>query len=886
MRRWIAFFCTLLLVAAPRLSAQERGAAALGELVDGLGTTARVLMIGAHPDDEDTQLIAFLAKGRHIQTAYLALTRGDGGQNLIGNELGEQLGMIRTEELLAARRLDGGHQYFTRAFDFGFSKTLAETSNHWPKDSILKDAVAIVRAYRPQVIIAVFTGTPADGHGHHQLSGVIAREVFDAAADSVRFPASMFGGLQPWAPAKFYRLRRGFGPGGSTVAEGATLTFDVGEYDPLLGESYSEIATVSRSQHRSQGQGALPQYGPRFSGVRLEASRVSNPDAPETTLFDHVDTTWARFASLPLADSVRSAIDSLEAARAAVVRAEDLVHPSTMVAPLAAYVRLVSRAASGVTCTALPGVDRAGAPCRGAMGDLTLALRTTRERATDALIDAAAVRVDATAPRELVAANDTVPVDVTVVNRGSAPVELARASLTNGGAAATVDRVVPTDSTSSVRLTYHAGATPMRPWWLAHGRVGDMFNITGPGLPYPPPQMIEGEDRLQNTGAVATLRIAGVDVPVNTGPIVHRYSDPAIGEVRRPIDVVPAITVLLQHEIEYAPANTPLDRTLLVSVHSAATGPRAVAVSLTLPRGLTADSATRHLTLAPGGDASVYFRLTGKLAAGRHEISAVATSNGQRYTLGFVPIEYSHIRPQRYYRNATVAVEAVDAKYANLRIGYVRGVGDNIMPMLSELGLSVVELDPTTIAQADLPKLTTIVLGPRAYEANPELVANNAVLLDFARKGGTVVAQYGQAPYARLGVLPYPITLARTAERVTDEHAMVRVLDPGSPLLTTPNAIGESDFANWVQERATYMPSTFDPHYRAVLSMNDPGEKPNDAAILVAPVGKGTYIYTTLVFFRELPAGNPGAARLFINLLSANQQAANRPPVSSGAVRP
>jgi LmbE family N-acetylglucosaminyl deacetylase len=845
-------------------------------------------MIGAHPDDEDTQLIAFLAKGRHIQTAYLALTRGDGGQDLIGNELGEQLGMIRTEELLAARRLDGGHQYFTRAFDFGFSKTLAETSNHWPKDSILKDAVAIVRAFRPQVIIAVFTGTPADGHGHHQFSGVIAREVFDAAADSVRFPASMFGGLQPWAPAKFYRLRRGFGPGGSTVAPGATLTFDVGEYDPLLGESYSEIATVSRSQHRSQGQGALPEYGPRFSGVRLEASRVSDPNAPEQTLFDHIDTTWARFRSLPLADSVRAAIDSLDAARAAVVRAEDLKQPSTLVAPLAAYLRLVARAANGVRCTALPGVDDAGSPCRGAMGDLTLALRTTRERATDALIDAAAVRVYATAPRELVATNDSLPVELTVVNRGTQPIELARVpSRSNlGGVAGAVERAIPTDSTATVRLTYRAGPTPMLPWWLAHGRVGDMFNITGPTLPYPPPQMIQGEDRLQNTGAIATLRIAGVDVPVNTGPIVHRYSDPAIGEVRRPIDVVPAITVLLQHDIEYAPANAPLDRTLLVSVHSAATTPRDATVSLTLPSGLTTDSATRRVTLAPGGDANLYFRLTGKLAPGRHEVSAVATSNGQRYTLGFVPIEYSHIRPQRYYRNATVAIEAVDAKYANLRIGYVRGVGDNVMPMLTELGLPVTELDPATIAQADLSKLTTIVLGPRAYEANPALVANNAVLLNFARRGGTVVAQYGQAPYARLGVLPYPITLARTAERVTDEHAQVRVLDPGSPLLATPNAIGESDFANWIQERATYMPSTFDSHYRAVLSLNDPGEKPNDAAILVAPVGKGTYVYTTLVFFRELPAGNPGAARLFINLLSANQQAANRPPVASGAVRP
>src|SRR4051812_47333919 len=279
-----------LLLAAPRLHAQERGAVALDAALSGLGTTARVLMIGAHPDDEDTQLIAFFARARHIETAYLSLTRGDGGQNLIGNQLGEVLGMIRTQELLAARRIDGGRQYFTRAFDFGFSKTLDETLEHWPKDSILLDMVAIVRAFRPHAIIAVWSGTPADGHGHHQFAGVLAREVFDAAADSVRFPPSRVGGLRPWATPKFYRSRRAT----------ATLSFNVGEYDPVAGRSASEIASISRSQHRSQGQGGLPERGAQIDGVRLETSRVSDPAAPERTMFDGVDTSWARFKSLRL----------------------------------------------------------------------------------------------------------------------------------------------------------------------------------------------------------------------------------------------------------------------------------------------------------------------------------------------------------------------------------------------------------------------------------------------------------------------------------------------------------------------------------------------------------------------------------------------------------
>jgi hypothetical protein len=293
------------------------------------------------------------------------------------------------------------------------------------------------------------------------------------------------------------------------------------------------------------------------------------------------------------------------------------------------------------------------------------------------------------------------------------------------------------------------------------------------------------------------------------------------------------------------------------------------------------------VTLKPYGDANVYFRVRGRLAPGRREIRATAMLNGSAFNTGFVPIEYEHIQPQRFYRTATVQIEAVNATFANLKLGYVKGVGDNVLPMLEQLGLSVVELDPLALPQTRLAGFTTIVLGPRAYEANRALVANNSALMNFVKNGGTVVAQYGQFEYAQPGILPFPITLARPADRVTDEHAAVRVLDPGSPLLTSPNKIGEADFENWVQERALYMPRTFDKQYRAVFSMNDKGEPPNDAAVLVAPLGKGTYVYTTLSLFRQLPAGNPGAARLFINLLSANRSAAQRPVVpASGMIRP
>jgi len=861
-----------LLIAAPRLRAQERGAVALDAALSGLGTTARVLVIGAHPDDEDTQLIAYLARARHVETAYLSLTRGDGGQNLIGNQLGEVLGMIRTQELLAARRIDGGRQYFTRAFDFGFSKTLDETLEHWPKDSILLDMVAIVRAFRPHAIIAVWTGTSADGHGHHQFAGVTAREVYDAAADSVRFPASRVGGLRPWATPKFYRGR---------YRATSTLSFNVGEYDPVGGRSYSEIASISRSQHRSQGQGELAERGARIDGVRLEASRVSDPAAPERGMFDGLDTTWNRFNSVRLPDSARTALDSLAAQEASVRRARDLEHPSRMVAPLAAYVRLLSRAMSGVRCAPLTNVQSREPSCAPLFGDLALSLETTRSRAVNALLNAAGVTVDATAPRELIAERDTVTTTISVYNQGTQPVTVERVALPGEASPSSlVARRAEPDSAFRSRLLYHADVLTV-PWWLRFGRRGDTFV-------QPMQDMVVGDDRIQESGADVVLGIAGVDVPVRAGPIVYRHADPARGEVRRPIATVPEISVLLQHDVEYARANAPFERTVIVSLHSASPSPREVDVALSVPRGAKADTAVRHASLKPFGDVQLYFKVQGRLAPGRDSITAVARLGARTFSQGFVPIEFEHIAPQRYYRPARTYVESVNATFADLRIGYIRGVSDNVPPMLEELGLPVTELDPAALPQTNLSSYTTIVIGPRAYEANPALVANNTVLMRFVNAGGTIVTQYGQFEYAQpaAGILPYPITLVRPADRVTDERAAVRVIDPASPLLARPNKIGEADFAGWVQERSLYMPRTFDKQYHALFSMNDKNDPPNDAAVLVAPVGKGTYVYTTFSFFRQLPAGNPGAARLFINLLSANQSATSRPSSTSSPIRP
>ncbi len=836
------------LIAAPRPArAQERGAAALGEAIAGLPVSTRVLMIGAHPDDEDTRLITWLARGRHVETAYLSLTRGDGGQNLIGNQLGEALGVIRTEELLAARRVDGAHQFFTRAYDFGFSKSADEAFSHWPHDSLLGDVVTVIRSFRPQVVISVFSGTPRDGHGQHQVAGILAREAFDAAADTLRFPREKTLGLGGWTPLKFYR--------GAFFAQAtSTLCVNVGEYSPLLGESYAEIAAESRSQHKSQGFGVLQRKGARLDCVKREASRVGAPADPkqETSLFDGLDTTVYAIRPL-LVPADQGKLDSLRALITSVQQRVNLANPAAVVTPLAR--------AGELAAAMLPTkLERRPTDAEVRLGDVLLLLL---RRLDDALQLATGVAIEANAPREIVAIGDSVPVTVTVYNRGRQPVTLAH--LTAGGESfvgappAAPVNIAP-DSSASVTFTMKAAARTS-PWWLETPRVGDLYSTR-----------IDGSTAEQrNATEVSAYIQSGPARFVVTLPVALHFADPVRGDINRPLAAAPPLSLTLDRTVEYARANVPLTRTLRVEVRSAASDARTAVVSLHLPAGLVADSSRRSVELPqPGSVRSVTFTLRGALQPGRHTISASVESGGQRYSNGYVPIEYEHIHPQRLYRDAAMAVEAVDVKLPpRLNVAYIAGVGDNVAPMLQQLGVPLTLLDPSALASTSLAGYSTIVVGPRAYESSPELAANNSRLLDYVKNGGTMIVQYGQYEMTWPGMMPYPITIARPHDRVTDETAPLRLLVPDHPVFTTPNRITPVDFSNWVQERSLYMAHTFDPHYAPLISTNDPGEPPNSGSLLIAPYGRGTYVYTALAFFRQLPAGNPGAARLFANLLGA-----------------
>ncbi len=869
-------------VRAQELAASDRGAVALGELIAGLGTSARVLMVGAHPDDEDTQLVTFLARGRHVETAYLSLTRGDGGQNLIGNELGEGLGIIRTEELLAARRIDGAHQYFTRAYDFGFSKSAEETYKHWPKDSILRDVVTVVRGFKPHIIVAVFSGTPRDGHGHHQVSGILAREAFDLASDTVRFPARMTNGLGAWTVTHFYRGQRGNAPN-------ATYAMNVGEYSPLLGRSYAEIAGESRSQHKSQGFGVLQRKGVVMDYVRREASRLRST-ATEQPLFEGIDTTYARFGGA-FAGPGRARLDSLLAAIADAKRSYDPFAPSATVAPLAAVIRHLDVLCPPPTAGAnrLMGqleLVTLGMPCGvpaasaavPAAADLDRSAMALRQRAGAALALAAGIAVEATAAREELASGDGVPaIALRVYNRGRVPVEFLRASplfpgvvanlLTGGPALFRPNEGVRTtlspDSTLSETLAARP-VQPIGPWWLATPRSGDIFSVRINGLP---------EQSNPRSGMVrVALEIAGAQVEV-LAPIVYRYADPVRGEVERPVVFVPAVTVALDRAVELTASGASYERAIPVRVRSYLEAPASVRVALRLPAGLAADSAGRTISLAAGATDVVTFRVRGRPAAGAHQIVAEAHVGATVSRAAFDRIEYSHLRPQRQYRPASIALRVADITVPpGLRITYIPGVSDNVAPVLQQLGFTLGVVQPAALDNFDLSTTDVVVIGPRAYDAHAALVRNNAKLLAWVQRGGTMVVQYGQFEMMNPGIMPFPVTINRQQDRVTEEDAPVRILDPASSLLSTPNRITAADFAGWVQERALYMPRAFGDAYTPVLSMNDPGEEPNSGAILAAQYGAGTYIYTTLSFFRQLPAGVPGATRLFVNLLAAGQK--------------
>ncbi|PYO94308.1 MAG: hypothetical protein DMD62_06235 [Gemmatimonadetes bacterium] len=803
------------------------GVAALAATLRQLGSNKRVLMIGAHPDDEDTQLLVLLSRGMGAQAAYLSLTRGEGGQNLIGPELGPELGIIRTEELLAARQLDGAQQFFTRAYDFGFSKSADETFRFWPRDSILRDVLDVIRRFKPQIIIAVFSGTPADGHGHHQVSALLARQAFDLLRDSA-------GG-----PQKFYRSTRG-------DPSATTLTLPVGTLDPILGQSYFQIAMASRSRHRSQDMGQLQRLGPATSGVALLATKPGTgsrePGAGnngESSMFTGVDTTIHVTGYAALIDSARGALTPW--------------HPAGSLPYLLRALHLLGAADS--------------------------VQRSLLERA---IATAAGLTVDGTADDGILVPGERLQVEVTIWNAGDSAVRVDSVSVQApaGWALERIDFGAPTVAAGTLQtrrfaLTVAKDAERTQPYFLRRPLTnrGGLYDWSGApsdvrGLPFEPPPVT----------ARVRLIVGGEPVTV-TREVVYRYRDQAIGEIRRPLFVTRDVEVAITPEELLWPIDGGSDahesRHFMMSVTNRARGPANVRTVVTAPAGWPSVSSDSVAFAREDETRSVVVSLaapaTDSLKPGTYDVRAGGGTGWLEL------IDYPHIRPRALTKPSVAQIRAARVALPALsHVGYVRGAADRVPEALLAVGVPVELISADSLARGDLSRYDAIVIGSRAYETEPALVANNGRLLDYAKNGGLVIVQYQQYPFVDGGFAPYPLTIARPHDRVTDENAPVTLLDSARAVFHYPNEIGAADWRGWIQERGLYFAHTWDTTYAPVLETHDPGPpSPSPelkGGLLIAPLGRGTYVYTGLSFFRQLPAGIPGPYRLFMNLLGLKRK--------------
>ena len=874
-----------LLVAVPlsaQVGPQGSSVVEVGLALRQLDGVKRVLMIGAHPDDEDSSLLATLARGMGVETAYLSLTRGDGGQNIIGPEMGEGLGIIRTGELEAARVLDGGRQFFTRAFDYGFSSSAAEAFAHWPREEVLRDVVSVIRTFRPQVIISVWAGTPRDGHGQHEASGILANEAFDAAADPGRFPSLGGNAAEPWRADKLYHSVRFRGPGSGE----APLTIQTGTFDPLLGRSYHQLAMESRSKHRSQEMGAAQTLGDRTSGLRLVQSRVGGLD-DDRGIFAGIDTTLAGLADGLPARAVPVVRSAIAAYRTAIHKAGaslDAVQPSRAAGPLGrAYLSLE------FTFGLLRGIGDSAAPLAEA-----LAVRAGLVRS--ALLKAASVVIEVRAGDDLVVAGEDVMLDVQLWNGGPFRIDGAVLRSAGGeqdvalpaeflGAEGRTEEPQSLEAGEIARWSYRVrlreSLAASRLYYLGAPRDGDMYRWTGDpaseGLPRNARPLLRAVGEFD-------IHIPELDQPVHVvwgDDAEYVGVNRALGEFREPVLATPALSVAIEPAGMAWPEGSLESRPVTVVLQNESASGSSGELSFEVPEGWEVTPSSLPFDLRGEGASRGFtfeVRLIGTVDGGEvtapaeHVFRAVATrDDGVRFDERVDIIDYPHVERTLYLRPAEVRASVFPVRIREgIRVGYVMGSGDDGLEALRQLGAAVEEVGPDRVRVGDFSGYDVLVLGIRVYETRPDVVAVNDRILAFAEAGGTVIVQYNKYEYPRGGFAPYPVSMGvgRGAPRVTDENSPFVLLDPESPVFSSPNRIAETDFEGWVQERGLYFLAEWDDRFTPLLELNDPDEEPTRGSLLVAPVGRGLYAYVALAFFRQLPAGVPGAHRLFANLVS------------------
>lgn len=819
---FLLLFFTIFITSAQK--PEKLNSAEIYKNLEKLNFLGSALYIAAHPDDENTRLISYLSNNLGARTAYLSLTRGDGGQNLIGPELRELLGIIRTQELLKAREIDGGIQFFTRANDFGYSKTPKETLEIWNEKEVLSDVVWVVRKFKPDVIINRFEANSAgETHGHHTASAILSQKAFQLANEPSAFPKQLEY-VNPWQPKKlffntsswFYEDKQVF-----DQAKDKFLTVDTGVFYPLLGLSNTEIASLSRSSHRSQGFGST---GTRGSNIEyLDA--VAGHDAKKDSLFSGINTTWSRLKNGETIGKILTQVQE--------------------------NYNFKDPAAS------LPGLIKAYKLIQDLEKEHWRKIKTKEIK--EIIAATAGLYLEAVASTPLATPGSEISLELEAINRSPQKMKLYSVEILP--VRKEISPEVPLENNigwqKEIKITIPDSADLARPYWLEQKGTLGMYKVKDQsliGLPETP----------EKFKAEFNIQINGTRIPF-TREIVFKRNDPVKGEVYRPFSIVPKVSLSTKNDVEIFAKDA--SEKISVSVESFGNNIKGK-LTLEVPEGWAFSPENYNFSLAEKGEEQIYsFQITPPEGSSEGILKPVAVINGEEFSSEVIQIEYEHIPQQTLVLPELVKVVKLNIQKKGELVGYIRGAGDVVPEALEQMGYEVVFLDPQQLSAENLMKFDAIVTGIRAYNVVEELRYQQEELLEYVKNGGNLIVQYNTSH--RLiteDIAPFPLQMSR--DRVTDENSEVEFLAPEHPVLNEPNKITKADFEGWVQERGLYFPNEWSEEFTPIFSMRDPSEDPKKGSLLITKYGEGHFIYTGLSFFREFPAGVPGAFRLFANLVS------------------